>query len=419
MGKFSFYLDKRGKKNKPQDYKYPLCVRSNIKNDTIYLPITTDKQRKVFIKLTEEQYIRVFVKKSLDTQSIDFREKCSTYITRCERVLSTLGEKYTRNTFVELYKSEGEIVEEQPFTSLKLTDVFEHFKQNTTKGSVKYRGHIKTSVNVFNTFKSGLSITDITPDFLERVKNWKKDDKKSDATIQSYNRDIRKLINYTKDTLKILPKEYQYPYGGGGYTIGSYFPPKVVMSNEDILKVVELNEFDSPEQKYSRDIWLFLYRCNGINFIDLLNMKWENIVGDYFIFTRWKTRNTRKNNIKPIKSPITNGIKELLICVGDKSSPYILGELKEGSKETTIINKCEKLKSRINKHLKVIGKKLNLSVELLTETARDCYATTLYRNGVSKENIGEMLGHSNTIVTEHYLSGIDIEKTNDINKHIH
>ena len=102
---------------------------------------------------------------------------------------------------------------------------------------MKYRGHIKTSVNVFNTFKTGLSITDITPDFLERVKNWKKDDKKSDATIQSYNRDIRKLINYTKDTLKILPKEYQYPYGGGGYTIGSYFPPTVVMSNEDILKV--------------------------------------------------------------------------------------------------------------------------------------------------------------------------------------
>ena len=52
MGKFSFYLDKRGKKNKPQDYKYSLCVRSNIKDDTIYLPITTDKKRKDFIKLT-------------------------------------------------------------------------------------------------------------------------------------------------------------------------------------------------------------------------------------------------------------------------------------------------------------------------------------------------------------------------------
>lgn len=417
MGKFIFYLDKRGMKNKPLNHKYTLSVRANIKDDTIYLPLTTDKQRKEFIKLTEEQYNRVFVKKLLDTQSIDFREKCSTYITRCERVLSSLGDNYTRTAFVHLYKSEGEIVEEQPFTSLKLTDVMEHYLKNTTKGSVKYRGHIRTSVNVFNTYQPDLSITTITPEFIEKLKEWK-GDKISPATFQSYNRDIRKLINYTKDTLQILPKEYKYPYGGGGYTIGSYFPPKVVMSKEDIEKVIEMKVFDCPEQKYARDIWLFLYRCNGINFIDLLNMRWDNIVGDYFIFTRWKTRNTRKNNIKPIKSPITNGIKELLQSVGDKSSPYILGELKEGSKENTIINKCEKLKSGFNKHLKVIGKKLNLSVELLTETARDCYATTLYRNDVPKELIGEMLGHSNSVITEHYLSGIDIEKTNDINKHI-
>lgn len=417
MGKFIFYLDKRGMKNKPLNHKYTLSVRANIKDDTIYLPLTTDKQRKEFIKLTEEQYNRVFVKKSLDTQSIDFREKCSTYITRCERVFSSLGDKYTRTAFVHLYKSEGEIVQEQPYTSLKLTDVMEHYLMNTTKGSVKYRGHIRTSVNVFNTYQPDLSITNITPEFIEKLKEWK-GDKISPATFQSYNRDIRKLINYTKDTLKILPKEYKYPYGGGGYTIGSYFPPKVVMSKEDIMKVVEMKEFDSPEQKYARDIWLFLYRCNGINFIDLLNMRWDNIVGDYIIFTRWKTRNTRKNNIKPIKSPITNGIKELLQSVGDKSSPYILGELKEGSKETTIINKCEKLKSRYNKQLMVIKDKMNLSVDLLTETARDCYATTLYRNGESKENIGEMLGHSNSVITEHYLSGIDIEKTNDINRHI-
>jgi len=417
MGKFIFYLDKRGMKNKPLNHKYTLSVRANIKHDTIYLPLTTDKQRKEFIKLTEEQYNRVFLKKSLDTQSIDFREKCSTYITRCERVLSSLGDDYTRTAFVHLYKSEGEIVQEQPYTSLKLTDVLEHFIKNTTKGSVKYRGHIRTSVNVFNTYQPDLSITNITPEFIEKLKEWK-GDKISPATFQSYNRDIRKLINYTKDTLQILPKEYKYPYGGGGYTIGSYFPPKVVMSKEDIMKVVEMKEFDSPEQKYARDIWLFLYRCNGINFIDLLNMRWDNIVGDYFIFTRWKTRNTRKNNIKPIKSPITNGIKELLQSVGDKSSPYILGELKEGSTETTIINKCEKLKSRYNKQLKMIKDKMNLSVDLLTETARDCYATTLYRNGESKENIGEMLGHSNSVITEHYLSGIDIEKTKDINRHI-
>ena len=190
------------------------------------------------------------------------------------------------------------------------------------------------------------------------------------------------------------------------------------MRAEEIQKVVDLKDFDSPEQKYARDIWLFLYRCNGINFIDLLNLRWDNMKGDYFVFQRRKTRKTRKNNIKPIKSPITNGIKVLLETIGDKSSHYILGQLKEGSSENTITNKCEKLKSIYNKHLREISSKLNLSVVLLTETARDCYATTLYRNGVSKEDIGEMLGHSNSVITEHYLAGITIEKTNDINKHI-
>jgi site-specific recombinase XerD len=90
----------------------------------------------------------------------------------------------------------------------------------------------------------------------------------------------------------------------------------------------------------------------------------------------------------------------------------------KGSNENTITNKCEKLKRIFNKHLREISSKLNLSVPQLTETARDCYATTLYRNGVSKEDIGEMLGHFISILTEHYLAGITIEKTNEINKHI-
>jgi hypothetical protein len=52
------------------------------------------------------------------------------------------------------------------------------------------------------------------------------------------------------------------------------------------------------------------------------------------------------------------------------------------------------------------------------KTVRDCYDTTLKRVGVSKDNIGEMLKHSNSIVTEHYLDSLDIEKTQDINKYI-
>lgn len=54
----------------------------------------------------------------------------------------------------------------------------------------------------------------------------------------------------------------------------------------------------------------------------------------------------------------------------------------------------------------------------MTKTARDSYANTLRRAGVSKDDIGEMLGHSNSIVTERYLANLDMESTDEINKHL-
>ncbi len=104
--------------------------------------------------------------------------------------------------------------------------------------------------------------------------------------------------------------------------------------------------------------------------------------------------------------------------MGDKDSPFILGLLKEGYKENTFENPSHKVRSKFNGNLLEISNKLNLSVPLKLKTARDCYATTLKRAGVSKDNIGEMLGHSNSVVTEHYLASLDIEKTNEINQHI-
>jgi hypothetical protein len=43
------------------------------------------------------------------------------------------------------------------------------------------------------------------------------------------------------------------------------------------------------------------------------------------------------------------------------------------------------------------------------------YATSLMRGGISKDEIGTMMGHSNSSVTEHYLGTLDIERTQQIN----
>lgn len=38
------------------------------------------------------------------------------------------------------------------------------------------------------------------------------------------------------------------------------------------ISVINYQDFDNDEQRYARDIWAFLYYCNGINFVDLLRM---------------------------------------------------------------------------------------------------------------------------------------------------
>ena len=63
-----------------------------------------------------------------------------------------------------------------------------------------------------------------------------------------------------------------------------------------------------------------------------------------------------------------------------------------------------------------ISEKLEISVDLRLKTSRDSYATTLKRSGKSRDEIGEMMGHSNSQVTEHYLASLDMDKTWEINE---
>lgn len=77
---------------------------------------------------------------------------------------------------------------------------------------------------------------------------------------------------------------------------------------------------------------------------------------------------------------------------------------------------CHKMRQIINKDLTEISRKLNLSIPLKLEIARDAHATILKRGGKSKDQIGEMLGHSNSVVTEHYLGSLDTDKTFEINE---
>jgi hypothetical protein len=308
MAKFNVVLDKRVKK---KDGKYNLAIRGCIGSEVMYINLQ---------KMTEAQYKRVFVNKSIEEDDIKFRETCSMYITKCEKICAEL-KPFNKVRFRELFWDTGT---EQP-SSLLLRDLFENYITTNETIKLKTRNLLKGTAQFLENYRKDVSIGDITPTFLNRFIKKKMDEQYSRATIDSHLRHLRQIINYFKFKVKVIPEQYEYPFGKGKCSVSGYFPRKRVLSDKEITSIVEMTEFESPEEEHARDLFLMSYYCNGSNFVDLLRMRWSQISGTYITLIRKKTETTRKNNVKDIVVPIVDKLQSVLDRVGVKSSPFILG----------------------------------------------------------------------------------------------
>jgi integrase len=398
MATFNIVLDKR---SKLKDGMYNLAIRMVNGSDVMYINIQ---------KMTETNYNRLFNGKTKDQEDQQFLDTCNGYITKCNKVFSELkpfNKEIFRKRFWETDKDKPK--------SLLLTELFDYYIENkenikpTTIDSLRY------TRNRFENFKAGASVGDVTVSFLKKFEKNEVDKENSRATIDHHMRNLRSILNYFIHYVKVIPKEYEYPFGPGGFTVSGYFPSTQVLKESEIQSIIDLNEFKSEDHKFARDVWVMLYRFNGANFADLLRMKWSQIKGNFIFFTRKKTEDTRKNNRKPIIVPLTDKLKDSIARVGDKNSPFLLGLLKEGYDEFFFKNRNHKIRQKINQNLKDIRNKLGLSQPLNLGCARDCYSNTLNRNNTDIKKISQMLGHSNVIITEHYLAGLNPDSTFDIN----
>lgn len=396
MATFNIKLDTR---NKLKDDRFNLVIRVFEENTFVDLKIE---------RLTERQYYQIFIKNVTDPKSVEFRRRTNELKSFVEELYHQIG-YLNKDRLREHFYSRSN----RPKKSLLLRDLFEFYITNSKK-KLKTVKRYQYTLNVLEKYKSNLLATDITVDFLNEFERDRIKKKITPATISGNLRDLRSIINFFTHKEPLLPDNYKYPFGKGGYSIKSSFSTKKVLSANEINRILDFS-CDNDELVYARDIWELLFRCNGINFIDAFLMKWVYIQGEYIVFYRRKTETTRRNNVKPIEIPLDPSILSIIEKWGDKNSSYVFGLMKEEKDETYMYNKVAKLKKKINRSLRIVSSILELSLPLTIKTARETYATTLLRGGISKDQIGEMLGHSNSIVTEHYLAGLEKEKKKKIN----
>jgi integrase len=402
MVRFEITLDKRTQK---KNGTFPLKLRVTDYNKVRFVPLKAD--------YTEAQFESIFGKNAKKSYA-EYKVAAESVLYRAIEIEKTL-KPFNYEVFRDLLLSNKDFKRRSGLYVGDLFDVV--INRKLEAGALNTATNYKSSKNILLKFRPDLKVEEITSHFLQEFETWYIQNHGGvlTATLAIYLRPLRAVLNELKDNGK-LPEGYLYPFGRYRYVIPEVRRAKTTLKRDEIVKILELNDFTSHDEEFARDIWAFQFYCNGINLKDLIKLKWSDRVGESFVIRREKTKNTTRGNPQVVRIPITEKLNRYLDKIGHKDSPYVLGFLKENSMESTVLNKKSKVGKLINKHLIELGERLGLSVRLTSKVTRDAYATTLKKGNVSIEKIAEMMGHTSTTVTKNYLDSFDQEQIHEINQ---
>lgn len=251
-----------------------------------------------------------------------------------------------------------------------------------------------------------IQFSDITVEWLTRCEKFWTKRSMSVTTRGMYFRNVRAMMNVSKKMSLI--KESQYPFGKGKFEIKTEDGEKKALNVDQLKAIYHYRSPNETVNKY-RDIWIFMYLCNGINPIDMIQLKYSDIVDGEIRFVRQKTARTSTNR-KAIHIEITPEIQEIIDKWGNpnEGDNYIFPFLKGGESQQEIKDKNHDVYTRINKRMREVCEALGLN-RITTYAARHSFATILNRKGVPVSYISQQLGHTSIRTTQAYLGSFERE----------
>lgn len=232
-------------------------------------------------------------------------------------------------------------------------------------------------------------------------------------TRKYYFKALRSILN--KAIIEKEATEKTYPFGKGGFQIAKleeetekrYLPV-------EYLNKIKKTQSKNIQQEYARKLFLLSYYCYGISFIDMAYLTKSNIVkfnaGEYIVYKRQKIQHQK--NVKPIKIKITKEIEYLLNSLKADSPTvdnFIVPIVSiSGYTGEKLYNHIRFRYKKYNSYLAKLAKELEINdIKLTTYVSRHTMAMMLQRNDVAREQISQMLGHSDMKTTNTYLDSFD------------
>lgn len=357
--------------------------------------------------LSKEEWDKLKTPKLRDQSLKEIKSKLEALKLLTERVVQNI-EPFSFVAFEEAF-FEKKGADEQKGRKLELwfKEIIDQLKLNDQVGTA---GSYQTTFNSINSFKKNLQVQDITPTFLRSYEKHLLKQHKSTSTVGIYMRNLRAIINHVISE-KLMNQE-SYPFRD--YQIPTGQNVKKALRDFDINHLLNYRPTRIDHQR-ALDFWIFSYLCSGINFIDIISLKSENISGNHLSFYRQKTIRTKKKDLRPIKVGLNPKAIEIIKRWGntDLNNPYLFPILESGLSAKTVKNRCQRFIKWVNKRMYEICEELKIENKVSTYAARHTFSTVLKRKGVPTAFIKDALGHSSVATTENYLDSFEDDVTLD------
>lgn len=392
-------LDKRRQKN---DGTYPLKMK-----------ITYNREKRrygVGINLLEKDY-KNFYKSSKFKKHANI---ANIYLNKAYEIIETLNSDFNFLIFEKLF------FEKEANSNKKSNNVFilfeNYIKELNSQKKIKTAICYQYSLNKLKTFhnKTTLPIELIDKKFLHDFDAYMKLQDLSYTTIGIYMRNLRRIFNVA--IADGIVSTDQYPFGRNKYIPPTSRNIKKSITLEEIHKIYNYHP-QSEMEEWARDMWMFSYFSNGINFKDIVLLKWSAIdyKQDLITIIREKTKNSLANK-QSIEISLIDDTKEIIHKWGKRESLYVFGLIEENSSAERITKSVSQIIKNANKYLGRISDNLELSRRITTNFARHSYSTVLKRAGVPIEMISEQLGHASIKTTQIYLDSFEKEQKRETTK---
>lgn len=252
----------------------------------------------------------------------------------------------------------------------------------------------KNSLKRFHTDE--LLLGQITPEFLENYISHLRCRKSNDGGVKFFLTHLRVIVRLCAK----LNKKHHFinPFNEISLSKLNNKPKKRALSLNELRSLLKVDLEERPDLQESYKMALFSFYCRGINFVDLIYLKWSDFSDDVMTYRRRKTGKLYRFKLLPPALNILNKYKQ------ERTTEFVFPIIKYANLDPLEFEKIrERSLRKYNKDLKNVAKICKIDSKISSYTLRHTYATVMKNLNISTDIISEAMGHSDLKVTQNYL----------------